>query len=120
MSYKTRRLEDGRISLQMGNVAVDFPTDATIDDIVGGINILIDKILGISPFELTLAVIGELEKEHAAKESDFTQGEDDLAQHASETAGTEEVQRETGSHQEEGEPEQGTSSDGKEGVSQEG
>lgn len=61
MKYTVKKLEDGKVSLQLGlSHGVTFDTDATPEHVVTGVNALIESVSGISAFELANAVAKEL------------------------------------------------------------
>jgi hypothetical protein len=63
MEYVVKTLEDGKVDLTMGENGVTFDKDVSTDDVVTGVSLLIEQALGTSPFELTLAVLKEFNKE---------------------------------------------------------
>ena len=61
MKYEVKKLEDGRVSLQLGlNHGVTFEVDANPEAVVTGVNTLIEAVSGISAFEMANAVAKEL------------------------------------------------------------
>ena len=63
MKYEILKGEEGRTVLQLGlNNIVTFQPDATVDDIVLGVTVLIEKVVGISAFELAKAVLTDMGK----------------------------------------------------------
>ena len=61
MKYEVKKLEDGRVSLQLGlNHGVTFEADANPEAVVTGVNTLIEAVSGISAFEMANAVAKEL------------------------------------------------------------
>ena len=61
MKYTVKKLEDGKVSLQLGlNHGVTFDADATPENVVTGVNVLIESVAGISAFEMARAVALEL------------------------------------------------------------
>jgi hypothetical protein len=59
MKYEIEKMpEDGSVILKLGmNNAVSFDKDATPEDIVFGVQTLIEQVTGISAFELVNAVV---------------------------------------------------------------
>lgn len=58
MKYEVTKTEEGTVTLQLGlSNSVHFPADATIEDIVNGIENLIQAVIGVSLVELAMAVV---------------------------------------------------------------
>lgn len=60
MKYSVTKDAEGRIALQLGlNHFATFEPDATPEHVVMGVTALIEKVVGISAFELANAVASE-------------------------------------------------------------
>lgn len=60
MKYEVMRDEEGRTILRLGlNHNVSFAPECSVEDIVLGVTALIEKVVGISTFELVQAVLQE-------------------------------------------------------------
>jgi hypothetical protein len=63
MKYEVTTSEDGFVNLKLGLTHnVSFPRDCTVEDVIMGVTTLIEKVAGISAFELVNAVAQEFQK----------------------------------------------------------
>lgn len=61
MKFEVKKLEDGKVSLQLGlSHGITFDADANPEEVVTGVNVLIESVAGISAFEMANAVAKEL------------------------------------------------------------
>jgi hypothetical protein len=64
VKYETRTDEDGRAILKLGmNHEVSFEKGIDVEGIVGGVEMLIQTVVGVSAFELVGAVMEEFTKD---------------------------------------------------------
>jgi hypothetical protein len=62
MKYETSLNEDGSVHLKLGTVhSVTFAPESTMDDVVGGLESLVEAVLGVSVFEMGMAVVKEFQ-----------------------------------------------------------
>jgi hypothetical protein len=67
-SYEVTTEDDGSVTLSLGGFSVTFRKDVTAEDVANGVTVLIESAVGVSSFELALAVIQELNKERIVVE----------------------------------------------------
>ena len=61
MKYEVSRRDDGRVNLQLGlNHGVDFDPDCNIEEVAIGVTTLIERVTGVSSFEMIMAVAQEM------------------------------------------------------------
>lgn len=61
MKFTVKKLEDGRVELQLGiNHVATFDKEADAESVVVGVNNLIDIVTGVSAFDMANAVAKEL------------------------------------------------------------
>lgn len=61
MKFTVNKLEDGRVELQLGlSHVATFDADAGPENVVVGVNNLIDIVTGVSAFDMANAVAKEL------------------------------------------------------------
>jgi hypothetical protein len=64
MKYEVTKDEDGCVNLKLGlNHSVLFKPNVAIEDIVEGVETLIQNVVGVSAFELCTAVMTEFNKD---------------------------------------------------------
>lgn len=69
MKYEVTTDDAGMVSLKLGLThSVHFEPDAQLEDIVGGVEDLIQRVVGVSAFELTMAVLAEKTKKKENEE----------------------------------------------------
>lgn len=68
MKYEVTKDAEGFTHLKLGlNHSVHFDPDAGLEDVIGGVEDIIQRVVGVSAFELTMAVVAELNKEPEEK-----------------------------------------------------
>jgi hypothetical protein len=73
MKYEVTKDNEGHVRLQLGlNHGVTFDPDATLDDIVEGVEFLIQTVVGVSAFELCTAVLNAWENDDEEATADTT------------------------------------------------
>lgn len=63
MNYEIKTLEDDTIELKLGDKDVIFTRDCTMEQVAEGVEHLLSEALGVSAFELCLAVVKEVNKD---------------------------------------------------------
>lgn len=64
MKYEVKTEENGDVALKLGlNHGVTFQKGATAEDICAGVEALIEVVVGVSAFELAVAVVNEFAKD---------------------------------------------------------
>ena len=62
MKYEISKDAEGRVNLQLGlSNSVLFAPECTLEDVVMGVNVLLEKVVGISTFELVTEVMNALQ-----------------------------------------------------------
>ena len=62
MKYEIKTEEDGTVSLKLGLTHSVNIRDSEMESIIGGVEMLIQNVVGVSAFELCTAVMAEFEK----------------------------------------------------------
>lgn len=64
MKYEVTKDENGEVTLKLGLThGVTFSSDVSVEDIVTGVETLIQNVVGVSAFELCTAVMAEFNKD---------------------------------------------------------